>query len=235
MKKVYVITVLSLLCALFFSTTAKAHDLWLYASEYYPEAGEKIQVKVIFGHNFPFEDILIPKEQISGFSYVTPSGEKRLITNVWEDRKGERKGSLVAEIALSEGSYIVAAGRIRKGNKSQVPSEKYGKAIVVVNNKNTENLSSPLGHRIEIIPLKNPRDVRAGEDFPVKILFEGKPLSTYVYATYAGYWSESEPFPVITKSDQNGNAYIKITKPGLWMVVCNHKIDFSASLTFEIK
>ena len=51
----------------------------------------------------------------------------------------------------------------------------------------------------------------------------------------AGYYSEDEPFPVLSKSNEQGEALIKIPNPGIWMVVGNHKVDFSASLTFEIK
>jgi len=77
--------------------------------------------------------------------------------------------------------------------------------------------------------------VKAGEAFPVRILFEGKPLSTFVYATYAGYYSEDEPFPVAVRSNEEGLAQIKMSQPGTWMIVSNHKVDFSASLTLEIK
>lgn len=224
---------------------ANAHDLWINVDNYYPSAGEKVRAKVVFGHNFPYEDILISQKDITEFSYVTPEGTKKPVTNLWEAVKGNRnasykKGSLVGEINLStcgckEGTYVIIASRVRKGNKYHVPSEKYGKAIIVVGNKGTKNVSYVFGHRIEIVPLKNPSDVKPGDYFPVKVLFEGKPLSTYVYATYAGYWSETEPFPVMAKSGDDGIAYIKISRPGVWLIVCNHKVDFSASLTFEIK
>jgi len=110
-----------------------------------------------------------------------------------------------------------------------VPSEKYAKSIITVGNAG-KNVSETFGHRIEIVPLKNPSEVRAGESLPVKILFEGKPLPTYIYATYAGYYSEDEPFPGLNKSNEKGIACVNISKPGIWMVVCNHKVDFSASL-----
>ena len=220
--------------------SAEAHDLWLNVENHYPETERKVGIKVIFGHNFPHPDILIPEKAISEFSYVTPSGEKKLVGNIREYKQGERKGVLLGELSFYDfdsraGTYVVAAARKRKGDKNRVPSEKYGKTIIVVGNKSTESVRYEFGHRIEIIPLANPSMIKAGGVLPVKILFEGKPLSTYVYATYAGYWSNDAPFPVLVKSDEKGMAYIKIDRPGTWLILSNHKVNFSASLTFEIK
>lgn len=64
---------------------------------------------------------------------------------------------------------------------------------------------------------------------------DAKPLSTFVYARYAGYSSPDEPFPVVVRSNEEGMADIEISQLGVWMIVANHKVDFSASLTLEIK
>lgn len=229
----------TLACLFAYSGPVEAHDLWLNIEIHYSEAGGKTNAKVVFGHNFPYYDILIPSEDLSEFCYLSPLGKKTKITKTWKEIKGESygqpAGARVGEVSLDQkGTYVVAASRKRKGDKEHVPSEKYAKSIITVR-EGSENVSQTFAHRIEIVPLKNPSEIKAGESFPVKILFEGKPLSTYVYATYAGYYSEDDPFPVFVKSDEKGLAHIKITKPGIWMAVCNHKVDFSASLTFEIK
>lgn len=222
-------------CFSFYSSLAGAHNLWLNIDNHCPQAGAKTNIKVVFGHNFPYYDILITRDNLAEFCYLAPDGEKKEITKTWEDKQGEKAGSLAGEITLGqEGTYIIASGRKRKGDKKNVASEKYGKSIIIVG-KGSPNVSQPFGHRIEIIPLKNPSEVKPGDSLPVRILFEGKPLSTYIYATYAGYSSEDEPFPVVTKSNEQGDASVKISQPGVWMVVGNHKVDLSASLTFEIK
>ena len=222
-----------------YSNMASAHDLWLNINNHYQKGIGKTEAKIVFGHNFPYYDILLSKDDLTEFSYLTPDGEKREITKTWEDIKGESygqpAGARVGTVRLDrKGTYVVAASRKRKGDREHVPSEKYAKSIITVA-KGTENISESFGHRIEIIPLKNPQEIKPGDSLPVKILFEGKPLSTYLYATYAGYHSEDEPFPVLSKSNEQGESLIKISRPGIWMVVGNHKVDFSASLTFEIK
>lgn len=222
-------------CFFVISNLAMAHDLWLNVDNHYPEAGGKTTVKVVFGHNYPYYDILISRNDLTGFSYLCPDGQISEIEKTWEDKKGEKAGALAGDITLDKkGTYVVAAHRKRKGDREHVTSEKYGKSIIIAD-KGNDIISRPFGHRIEIIPLKNPSEVKTGDSFPVKVLFEGKPLATYVYATYAGYYSEDEPFPFSTKSNEEGVAYVKISQPGIWIIVSNHKVDFSASLTFEIK
>ena len=217
------------------SHLAGAHDLWLNVDNHYPEAGGKATVTVVFGHNFPYYDILISRDSLAGFSYLCPDGQIREVEKTWEDKKGEKSGALAGDITFEQkGTYLVTAFRKVKGDKEHVPSEKYGKSILIVG-KGNAIISKPFGHRIEIIPLKNPSEVKPGESIPIQVLFEGKPLSTYVYATYAGYYSEDEPFPVSAKSNAEGVAHVRISQPGIWLVVANHKVDFSASLTFEIK
>lgn len=227
--------VLVTMCLFCDAGSVLAHDLWLNVDNHSLKVGEKTNVKVIFGHNFPFYDILIQKDTLGEFCYLAPDGKKKEISKTWEDKKGEKAGALVAEFSPDqEGTYIVSSYRKKKGDKEHVASEKYGKSVITVGKANA-NVSRVLGHRIELIPLKNPMEVKAGKSLPVKLLFEGKPLSTYIYATYAGYTSEDEPFPVIGKSNDKGEADIKISQPGIWMIVAGYKVDLSASLTVKIK
>jgi len=234
-QKIFLSIFLVFVCFFVNSNLAVAHDLWLNVDNHYPEPRSKTTVKVVFGHNFPYYDILISRDKLTGFSYLCPDGQIREVGKTWEDKKGEKSGALAGDITFEQkGTYIVTAFRKVKGDREHVPSEKYGKSIIVVN-KGNEIVSKPFGHRIEIIPLKNPSEIKPGDSFPVKVFFEGKPLSTYVYATYAGYYSEDEPFPFFTKTNEEGVAHVRISKPGIWMLVCSHKVDFSASLTFEVK
>jgi uncharacterized GH25 family protein len=225
----------AVVCLLASSSLATAHDLWLNVDNHSPKAGEKSAVKVVFGHNFPYYDILIKRDSLAAFSCLRPDGQTTEVESTREEKTGERAGALAGEITFDrEGTYVITACRKVKGDKEHVASEKYGKSLVVVG-KGTENVGKAFGHRIEIIPRKNPTEVKAGETIPVRILFEGQPLSTHVYATYAGYSSESEPFPVAVRSNEKGDADVPISCAGTWMVVSNHKVDFSASLTFEVR
>ena len=214
---------------------APAHDLWLNLDNHFPKVGTTVNAKVIFGHNYPYADILLTRDRLADFSYLCPDGKKVQVTKVREEKQNERSGALVGEIVCDrEGTYVVSACLERKGDKEHVPAGKYGKSLMVAG-QDSDVINRPLGQRMEIVPLKHPAGIKAGESMPVKIPFEGKPLSTYVYATYAGYYSETEPFPVFVKSDTQGLAQVPIDRAGTWMIVSNHKVDFSASVTFQIE
>lgn len=210
-----------------------AHDLWININD---AKDNRISVAMVFGHNFPFYDIFVPKDKFADLFYITPSGEQREIENIREEKDAEGKGALVGDIPLNQpGIYVIYASIKRKGSEKQVPSEKYAKAVISYRTVEERSIpASPHNPRLDIVPLVNPGTVKVGECVPVMVMYEGKPLSTYLYATYAGYYSESEPFPVIAKSDENGKSCIPIDRKGKWLVQCSHKVDISATLTFSI-
>ncbi|WP_457574819.1 DUF4198 domain-containing protein [Desulfolithobacter sp.] len=219
--------------------SARAHDLWLNLEHSYLPGPDNALAKVVFGHNYPHYGILLSAEQLSQFYYLTPDGKKKEITDTWEEIKGKSYGRPAGArvgkvIADRDGIYLIAAARKRKGDLKNVPSEKYAKSVMVVG-ADSGSVDRVLGHRIEIVPLESPARIHPGGTMPVRILFEGRPLSTYVYGTYAGYSSEDEPFPVLARSDENGVAMVPLDRAGTWMLVTNHKVDFSASLTFQVR
>ena len=238
-KKILAVMGVYLAMASVLPQAASAHDLWLNMEDHYLNTTGKTEAKVVFGHNYPHFGLLVKEDQLSEFYYVAPSGIETTIDKTWEEVKGTSygrpAGARVGAINCDqEGTYIVVASKKRKGSKLTVASEKYAKSILVVGD-GTKDVRVPVGQRIEIVPLKNPSEIKPGEMLPVKVLFEGKPLETYVYGTYAGYYSEDEPFPVLARSNADGIAQVKIDRAGTWMVVSNHKVDFSASLTFAVK
>ncbi len=231
MKQTILLSVLSV----FFCLSCFAHDLWIVIDNYYPAVGEKVRAKIMFSHKFPEYDILISRKQLTEFYYITPDGQKKEVVKTWEEKMGAGKGYLIGEIPIEkEGTYIICASRKIKGENCAQPSEKYGKAIVTAS-KGNNIISQSSNNRLEIIPLITPSEMIVGDTLPLKILYEGEPLSTHIYGTYAGYCSVEEPFYTFTRSDENGMAYMKISQPGLWFIAVNFKRDFSASLTYEMK
>ena len=155
---------------------------------------------------------------------IAPDGKKVIL----KPTKGT--GKVVVE---KEGTYILAVKSERRANEPYGPSGKYAKAILQVGKKD-KGFSQICGHRIEIIPLENPAKIKLGDFLPIKILFEGKPLSTFVYATYTDFKPGKDAFPIMAKSNQKGIAKIKISHKGEWLIYVSHRVDYSAVLTFEI-
>lgn len=78
------------------------------------------------------------------------------------------------------------------------------------------------GDRLEIVPLANPADLKAGEELPLQVLFDGTPLPARVFATYDGFSTREGTFATTTVAEKDGTAHVKITAPGLWMVKVSH-------------
>ena len=125
--------------------------------------------------------------------------------------------------------------------------EQYAKCLVNVGRKNLINFDKPVGHKLEIVPLKNPINLRLGDYLPVKVLFNGKPARFLrVYATYSGF-STGDDFAYATSTNSEGIAKIRIIHWGPHLIKarmelpapdnlkdkCN-KLAYTATLTFEI-
>jgi len=101
-------------------------------------------------------------------------------------------------------------------------------------------------HPMEIIPLKNPIDLRAGDYMPVQVLCNGEPFQGDIFATFAGFSTEKGVFAYACKTDKQGKGKIKILQSGVWMIKASHEEpyadksecdmeSFIATLTFEIR
>ena len=99
-----------------------------------------------------------------------------------------------------KGTYLVTAFRKVKGDKEHVPSEKYGKSIIV--GKGNAIISKPFGHRIEIIPLKNPSEVKPGESIPIQVLFEESHCQLMFTPPMRGITRKMNHFPSLQKAMQ---------------------------------
>lgn len=227
MKKI--ISVLSVI--LLVSGFAFAHSLWITMEKYQLKPGEKATYFIGYGHKYLAEESKVMNQEESyqkmfkKIVLVTPEGRQSVLVPV--------KGTGTFKVER-EGVYVLCLKSERKANEPYGPSGKYAKALIQVGDKNN-GFSYRCGFRIELIPLKDPYFLKAGEYLPVKVLFEGKPLSTFVYGTYAGYRPVEDAFPVIARSNKEGIARIKITSPGEWMIFVSHHVDYSATLTFKVK
>ena len=94
-------------------------------------------------------------------------------------------------------------------------NDKYAKALFNTSHDDRK-FSQVIGHPLEIIPVTNPADAKAGEYFTVKILLDGQPYTGPVWATYDGFVTEYENTYAYYTEAENGEAHVKITAPGWW-------------------
>lgn len=218
-----------------------------------------------FGHSYPVDDFL-PEHMLNSFHLVDctlketalkPNPGGFLATKVGF----EKQGAYIVSASLKPGYYTMYMdkGKVkhklgpRTGLKGVIVSvyyEQYTKALITVGKTSDDAFKKPLGDKIEIIPLKNPYNMKAGasEILPVQVWFNGRPASfCKVYATYAGF-STKDDFALATMGDSKGIAHIRLTRWGSWLIKAEKTfpateelkdkcdtLHYTATLTFEIK
>lgn len=218
-------------------TGAHAHEYWVRAFE--PQNG-LVKAHIGYGHTFPQCDP-ISQDRLHLFAplcLVTPDGIVSM------DQAGENHAYRKI-IALKKGAYMVVGscrpsfwskgpGGWKEKDRLQRPDAthvreaiKCAKTILNIQGASDLNLlNTPVGQRLEIVPMVNPAVVSVGNRFPVQVLYEGKPVKTAcLEATFAGF-SNQEYMAFKGNTDLKGRISIIPLKPGLWIAKVRHMVDY---------
>jgi len=152
-----------------------------------------------------------------------------------------------------DGILDVYEQRQKEGTLDQDATEMYSKHVKIlfqVGDKRTIGFDRVLGYPIEFIALKNPYEMKVGEELEFQLLKKGKPLAgQLVYASYGGYHEHDDSGghveAVKDETDSQGKFKVKLTSKGHWYVRAINMVkppaedvDYEsnwATLTFEIK
>jgi uncharacterized GH25 family protein len=100
-----------------------------------------------------------------------------------------------------------------------------------------------LGFTLELVAERNPYALRAGEEFPVRLTYEGHPLAGALVVAM----NRLDPsLRQAARSDKDGRVRFRLRSGGLWLIKAVHMIpapansktewaSFWASLTFELR
>ncbi len=116
-------------------------------------------------------------------------------------------------------SLLAQAWYAGKGSKAwREISAKHAKTFVVVGRtgrtKADRSWSEPVGLPLEIVPEKDPTMLRAGDEFPVRVLRNGAPLADFSL----GIVREGRTNRSFKKTDFAGRAVFKISRAGKWLL-----------------
>ena len=122
----------------------------------------------------------------------------------------------------------------------------YGKAVINAGEPAPSAMvTAPLGLALEIVPMKDPAGLKAGDYFPFKLLVNGKPVAQTIFATYAGFSTEDD-WAYTTRTNNKGMGKIKLLHSGVWVMKANVKkpypnpeeadeYSYTTSLCFEVR
>lgn len=252
------------------SGTAMAHDFWLQPRSWQTGPGNPLPFVVEVGHGSFRQQwgadrgrLLELNDRARGGTVdvrplFKPGGEVPHLTRTFR-REGLHIISLVSANAASNlpairfNDYLNAEGltpaidaRTRTGKMNATGRELYSrraKALVQVGRQSSSDdvlATRPIGLTLEIVPLRNPYSLAADHILPVRILYEGRPLSgALVKLTSLEF--DAKPLRVV-RTDSNGEARFQVPQVGSWLVnviwtkpVLSRDADFLttfSSLTF---
>jgi len=217
-----------------FSTNAFAHDAWiekkdgqfivLYGHGNRTDTYDAAKVKEVRAYGIDGSIVQVAIEKEGYPVIIKPKGKAAVIT-----------------LFFDNGFWSKTPNRWINKPKKEVPdaiesvhSIKYSKAIL----KWSDKFSKPLGIEMEMVPLKNPLLLKAGDSLPLKVFLDGKPVEGALIGT-GGRRSNM-------KTDKNGMADVKIEKTGFQIITAGIRIplkdnpnadvsSMSAGITFEVK
>ena len=242
-----------------FSMPASAHFIWINAGDYTPPIKTPARFTIGWGHNFasPVGNVMYKQKGLEKIYMLDPDGNELRIKPINEidfsvEKPLKKAGAYLAVVMRKESFYTKTAKghnpQSKKGLKDVIQCSycgMYAKAIVDVGKSEGKNLTKPVGHTLEIVPLEDPAGLREGDYMPVKVLYNNEPLKTELYATYVGFSTENA-WAYTTKTNKQGMGRIKMLKSGIWLIKAGHTVpysdpdecdqySYSATLTFEVK
>ncbi len=116
-------------------------------------------------------------------------------------------------------SLLTQAWYVGKGSKPwREVYSKHVKTFVRVGRsgrpKADRSWSEPVGLALEIVPEKDPSSLRAGDEFPVQVLKNGKPLADFSL----GIVHEGRTNRAFKKTDAAGRVVFKVARAGRWLL-----------------
>jgi len=238
---------IALFIILLFCTIVAAHDLFLNANTFILQKPGPVTLSMNLAESFPGEEVTWRTEKTIKFQFIGPGIQQELTVNkgsnptlkferigtylvVWESSPSyiEIEPDVFNKYINSEGYKNVIQSRALKGQLKVPGREKYNrflKCVLQVGSDRTAEYGKILGQKIELVPQENPYSIQIESELPVRLLFDGKPLSdARVMATYDSFSKEHDVYAHTLQTNADGIARVPIDHSGLWMIRTNHMV-----------
>ena len=191
--------------ALAWSLPVAAHDFWIQPSQFIVAPGAPLSVTLLVGHGTARQRWGVAPARVLRFSEITAAGttDRRALlhtdsgdsdaslrltapgTHVFVLESNHAQSTLPA---LRFNDYLKVEGltpalefRARTKSETSDGREIYSRAaktlILVAGTATPQpHVTRPAGLKLEIVPQRNPYDLKPGEALPIQILYGGKPL-----------------------------------------------------------
>lgn len=226
---------------------AQAHDYWLVPETFTPKDGANVPVRMYVGEALkPEQEVGYSAKKTAVLQLITATKTVKNFPDLKDGSKPafafkmEGKGTAVfrvdrdwSSITLKadkftgylkeEGLEEIVKARAAAGEADADGKERYRrclKTIVHSGGLPDDTPTKPVGQVFEIVPVKNPFALKPGDELPVTVLFEQKPLAGVRLTA----WHRTGDIltTVTATTDKDGKAAFKLPKAGMWVVRAVH-------------
>jgi uncharacterized GH25 family protein len=243
MKEDYMKRTILMLAMLFFIagivSTAQAHMLWLNASDYSPQIGEKVTIEIGFGHKYPHIET-VKEENIERIFIRDPKDQELPLEKVAPAKytfSPKAEGQYEVIVKLKQGFVSNTPDGHKLGNKKTLNSvvsclqfNMSAKTLIRVGSKG-KRLSYGSDLPIEIIPSEDINKLKVGDELLLKVMYQGKPLKGAKFNATdektalqeEGKWVQE------AESDDSGMVRVKLISKGPWLFTALYEIPYADS------
>jgi uncharacterized GH25 family protein len=244
-----------------------AHDLWIEPTAFLADAGKVVGVRLRVGQDLQGDPVPRDPDLINEFVVVEPTGRKPVVGRDGADPAGLLRVSgpgllivgyrsnpspivLTAEkfnqYIKEEGLDAVAAQRALRHQANADAKEIFArcaKSLLLSGAPSEAQHDQALGFTLELVAERNPYTLGAGDELPVRLTYEGRPLAGALVIAL----NRVDPAARMTaRSDKDGRVRFRLPSSGFWLIKAVHMIpapagsnaewaSFWASLTFDLK
>jgi uncharacterized GH25 family protein len=244
-----------------------AHDMWIDPTTFSPESGQIVGVRLRIGQDLLGDPLPRDPALINQFIVEDEAGRKPLVGRDGADPAGFLRvatpGLLVigyrsnpSSVELTpekfnqylkeEGLDAVAALRARRnetGARAREIFSRCAKSLVLSGLANEKQSDRSLGFTLELVAERNPYAIRPGQDLPVRLTYENRPLPG---ALVVALNRLNPADKLAARTDKDGRVRLQLRSGGMWMVKAVHMVpapagtnaewaSYWASLTFEVR
>lgn len=244
-----------------------AHDMWIEPTIFSPEPGQVVGVRLRVGQDLLGDPVPRDPALVNQFVVEDAAGRKPVIGRNGADPAGFLRVAMPGLLVIGylsnpsaiemaaekfnqylkeEGLDAAAALRARRKETGAAARELFSrcvKSLVLSGAASRAQGDRLLGFTLELVAERNPYAIGPGEDLPVRVMYEKRPLAGALVVAM-NRLNPSEKQAARTGAD--GRVRFRLRQGGMWLVKAVHMVpapagsnadwaSFWASLTFELR
>ncbi|MCA1960780.1 MAG: DUF4198 domain-containing protein [Desulfomonile sp.] len=217
MSKRIILAVILLLCS---AQLALAHDTWIEK-----RGGELLVLRGHDGNAEPYDPALVKEPKAFDANGRTIALE--IVKNKGNASLSAKESPAIVAALYDSGYWLKTTDGWKKATKREgkdkytivesIKSKQWCKGFLAGSNESLK----PVGQQFELVPLKDPTTLRAGDTLPMRVIFDGNPVEGAIITTGGDHASDTKN-PL--KTDKEGKASITVEKSGLQLVKASHQV-----------